>query len=411
MNLEGADWQAGDERGLRLVVMQPRFGPHHIARLKAAASLLGERGASVIGLETAHYESRYAWDVVEGDQGFERHVLFPQQDYLGLTRAAIHSATVGTLGRLRPHVVYVCGWGYTEGRAAILWCKANGVAIVLACDTTKVETSRSWLRSAIKRRILSLCDAAFVSGARSRDYLIELGFDAEAIAEGIDVVDNDYYAGAAAVSIGLPIVPQGRAYWVTVCRFVPEKNLVAAIEAYAQYRRLVSDPWDWVLCGDGPLRTEISDALDRLGLQQNVTLAGFLQIHDLPAYYSRAAAFWLPSVREPWGLVVNEAMACGLPVVVSNAAGCVPDLVEEGGNGWLCDPSSPNDMAQAMVRMHTASPTQRQAMGRRSRQIVAKWDLYRHAEGLWRSGSIALERSGRRPRGICALDRLLLRKL
>jgi len=411
MNLEGADWQASDKRGLRLVVMQPRFGPHHIARLKAAASLLGERGASVIGLETAQHESRYAWDVIEGDQGFERHVLFPQQDYLGLTRAAIHSATVGTLGRLKPHVVYVCGWGYTEARAAILWCRANGVAIVLACDTTKVETSRSWLRSAIKRRILSLCDAAFVSGARSRDYLIELGFDAEAIAEGIDVVDNDYYAEASAVSIGPPIVPQGRAYWVTVCRFVPEKNLVAAIEAYAQYRRRVSDPWDWVLCGDGPLRTKISDARDRLGLQQNVTLAGFLQFHDLPAYYSRAAAFWLPSVREPWGLVVNEAMACGLPVVVSNAAGCVPDLVEEGGNGWSFDPNSVSGMAEALMRMHSLHPSARRAMGDRSLRIIAEWDLDRFAEALWEAAMLAVDRFRQPASSMRLLDRLMLRYL
>ncbi|HUT59597.1 MAG TPA: glycosyltransferase [Phycisphaerae bacterium] len=366
----------------------------------------------MIGLETARTEARYAWDIVEGDHGFDRRVLFPHDDYLSLCQNAIHAAAGKVLRQIAPHVVVVCGWGgIPEARAAILWARTSGVAVVVGSDTTANSTPPGRIRKAFNKRMVSFCDAAFVAGTRSRDYLVGLGFDPDAIADGCDVVDNEYFARSSAVSPVPAVVAQRRPYWISVCRFIPEKNLLVALEAYAEYRKRVPTPWDWVLCGDGPLRAEILAARDRLGIERNVVLPGFLQYPDLPCYYGGAEAMWLPSTREPWGQVVNEAMACGLPVVVSGAAGCAADLVEEGGNGWRCDPSSPSEMAQTLVRMCMVPLAQRQAMGLRSRQIVAKWDLYRYAEGLWKAATVALDRSARRAKVVKVIDHLLLRYL
>jgi 1,2-diacylglycerol 3-alpha-glucosyltransferase len=98
------------------------------------------------------------------------------------------------------------------------------------------------------------------------------------------------------------------------------------------------DARDLVVCGDGDLRPRLHALARELGLEQRVHWPGFVQYPDLPVYYALADAFILASTIEPWGLVVNEAMACGLPVLVSDRCGCAPDLVPEGQNGFTFKP-------------------------------------------------------------------------
>ena len=92
-------------------------------------------------------------------------------------------------------------------------------------------------------------------------------------------------------------------------------------------------------------------------------------------------AFIHASTTEQWGLVVNEAMAAGLPVLVSERCGCAPDLVAPGFNGFLFDPEDVNSITDAMIEIADGSHDPR-AMGRNSQEIVARWSLARFAEGL-----------------------------
>ena len=132
------------------------------------------------------------------------------------------------------------------------------------------------------------------------------------------------------------------------------------IRAYARYRRLADSredgqrakdnrPWDLVLLGDGPLKADICRLISDFRLHGHVHLRGFIQYRELPAYYALADAFVHASTTEQWGLVVNEAMATGLPVIVSNRCGCVPDLVAEGKNGFTFDPGSVESLAKLML--------------------------------------------------------------
>jgi 1,2-diacylglycerol 3-alpha-glucosyltransferase len=83
----------------------------------------------------------------------------------------------------------------------------------------------------------------------------------------------------------------------------------------------------------------------------------------------------LPSVSEPWGLVVNEAMACNLPVIVSNRCGCVDDLVEPGANGFIFDPACPDELTACLQRVGRLSETELARMGQRSAEIIARYSL------------------------------------
>jgi glycosyltransferase involved in cell wall biosynthesis len=136
-----------------------------------------------------------------------------------------------------------------------------------------------------------------------------------------------------------------------------------------------------VLVGDGPLRGELEAQVARLGLDSAVQFPGFRQYDELPPYYGLAEAFILPSTHEQWGLVVNEAMAAGLPVLVSERCGCTPDLVAEGENGTTFDPYDAAAIAEAL-RALPDDEEKRRAMGRDSRERIRAWTPETFARNL-----------------------------
>jgi glycosyltransferase involved in cell wall biosynthesis len=138
-----------------------------------------------------------------------------------------------------------------------------------------------------------------------------------------------------------------------------------------------------------------------------VLLPGFKQYPDLPAYYGLAGAFIHASTTEQWGLVVNEAMASGLPVLVSNRCGCTSDLVQEGVNGFTFDPYDVQQLAQLMLGLSTLN-SQLSTMAAASRRIIADWGPGRFASGLQEAVEMALRVTPPRATGF---DRLLVKAL
>ena len=136
-------------------------------------------------------------------------------------------------------------------------------------------------------------------------------------------------------------------------------------------------------------------------------MPGFKQYDELPAYYARAGAFIHASTTEQWGLVVNEAMASGLPVLVSNRCGCAADLVREGENGWTFDPTSDDQMADLMLRI-ASDEKARVQMGAKSREIIAEWGPERFASGVKAAVDAALAAPKKK---VGLLDRLILNVL
>jgi len=146
-----------------------------------------------------------------------------------------------------------------------------------------------------------------------------------------------------------------------------------------------------------------------LGLDSYVKLPGVVRYAQLPWYYGTAECFWLPSTKDCFPLVVNEAMASGLPILISTRCGNSSILLEEGGNGWTFDPCSMEAMTDVLLRTDALSCQERAAMGLRSREIISHWGPEQFSDGLWNALQVAMRRAGDRKRRLSLADRLISR--
>jgi glycosyltransferase involved in cell wall biosynthesis len=385
---------------MTIVVMWARFGPYHMARLRGLAAA----GVRVVGLEVCRSDAVYDWDPVDGEAAFERVTLFPDRPYEQLSGEEIRAAVSAALDRFAPAAVAINGWSAHEARAAMRWRgRRSDCPLILMSETKQDDAPRAWWRELAKSWIVRRADAALVGGQAQADYLTSLSFPADRIFIGYDAVDNDYFrSGAAAVRADAPKVRRELGlpdrFFFACTRFIARKNLDGLLKGYAAYRAAcVEPPWGLVIAGGGEAQQSLA-ALERsLGLD-GVVWPGFVQYDALPAYFGLASAFVHPARSEPWGLVVNEAAASGLPILVSRTVGAGLELLHDGENGFGFDPDSIAGIAEALTRMHRTPETARLAMGARSSVIVQAWGPDRF--GAQMLAAIDQVRAGRaRPHG------------
>ena len=365
------------------------FGPYHLARLRALAARLAARGDRLIAYEVAGTERTYPWSRSRRDEAFEWVTLFPDRILETIEPDACRQAMVDALEYDWPDVLGIVGYARPESMAAACWAAQRRRAAILLSESQEIDRPRVWWKEMIKRRRVRLFDAAVVGGPAHRDYLIRLGMPPGCIAMGYNAVDNAYFAEEARRWRDEPDGRRGlprRPYFLSVCRFVPDKNLERLVEAFARYRRTLAGdrPWDLVLCGDGPGRDEVEAAVAASGIAQDVHRPGFLQVDELPRWYAHAGAFVLSSLHEPWGLVANEAAASGLPLVISRRAGCASTLVPDppGTTGISFDPLDVNELAGALGAIASSTIETLAAMGRRAAEVVSCWGPERFADGV-----------------------------
>lgn len=391
---------------MRLCIQWPRFGPIHLARLRATHAHVSERGSELIALETASDDAIYEWKVEQGAEPFRRVQVFPDRVFNEIPPAAMHARTLAVLDEVDPDAVAIMSYGYPDARAALAWCRRRRRAAILMMATKEDDAERVAWREWVKRQIVQEYDSALVGGTPQRDYVLKLGVPSDYVFTKYNAVDNAFFEQGAAEARQhperyrhLPGLEAEAPYFVASNRFIERKNLDRLLVAYGRYRERAAAQgapiWRLVMLGDGYLRADLEALVARRAIG-GVTFCGFRQIEELPAYYGLASAFVHPSLVDQWALAVNEAMAAGLPVIVSTGAGCARDLVEEGVNGYRFDPLDVDGLADRMVRL-AAPEVDRAAMGARSREIVAGWAPERFAESMWQAARAGLDRADRWP--------------
>ena len=410
-------------------ILWAQYGPYHFAR--AAALTRAAAPVPVRALELAGQTRDYQWwrperaDVV---------TICPEGCAEGVSFWEVFRRTRRKLRELRVNVCLLPSYSPAPSLAALLAAKSLGIRAVMMNESHAGTARATGLAALTKRRLVRLFDAALVGGAPQRRYFAALGLPEHKIFTGYDAVDNDYFAGEAEKvradaagwrrRYGLPAH-----YFLNLGRFVAKKNLETLIRAYGQFLRTApSTQTHLVLVGSGDEEARLRELCSELRLsvtdhgatssRENTTRGpgvhfyGFRQIDENPVFYALAEAFILPSVREEWGLVVNEAMASGLPVVVSETAGCAEDLLEaaatDGGlqasasgtgslesrmrkNGFVFNPHSARELTEILLLLDS-NPTLRQSMGRAGRQRIEKFSCAVFAENALGASRAALNR-------------------
>ncbi len=278
--------------------------------------------------------------------------------------------------RLQPAVVLVPGYYNPPALSLALWGKLHGKKTVLMTESAEQDHTRSTWKESLKGLLIrSLFDWAVAGGQAHKRYLDKLGFRRDRVAGFYDVVDNSFFQERVRnvrlrcqpSDFGLP-----SPYFLYVGRFAEEKNLSGLLTAYIAFRRS-GGSGPLVLVGGGPLEGELRRQAELSGFADNIHFPGLKSAAELPPYYAFARCFVLPSTREPWGLVVNEALASSLPVIVSSRCGCAEDLVESGANGWTFDPAQPDELTACLHRMDRSGEEELRCMARRSSEIVARF--------------------------------------
>ena len=413
----------------RVAILFDNFGPYHLARLKAASGV-----CDVLAVEFGSSSAEYEWKASESG-GLKRVALNDRGSSHDLPIEEFKGRLFHVLDEFQPDVLVVPGWGYRGALMALEWGLIHCIPVICMSESTQWDEARHPLKEWIKRRIIGLFSSALVGGTPHRDYMEELGMPSDRIFPGYDAVDNRFFSEEAR-KIGVRRWEMGgekQLCFLASARFIEKKNLFRLLRAYARYREKVirqverrsssveglnsvftssdtsafslqSSVFDLVLLGDGGLREELEKLRSELGLEDCVQMPGFKQYEELPEYYAAAGAFIHASTTEQWGLVVNEAMASGLPVLVSNRCGCAADLVRDGENGWSFDPADEEQMADLMLRI-ASDEDARERMGARSREIIANWGPDRFASGVKAAVEAALS-APKKKAGL--IDRLIL---
>ncbi len=295
------------------------------------------------------------------------------------------------LARGRYDAVVVNGWQLRTYWQAIRGARRAGIPVMVRGDS-QLQASPSLLRRSAKRlvypRLLRQFDAYLAVGRRSAEYYAHYGIGADRIHASPHCVDGEWFAAAAVLArsrreeirraLG---IPERALVWLFAGKLVEKKRPLDFVGALAAAGSETPDVWGLIV-GDGPLRSEVEAACRAQG---SAVLAGFRNQRAMADMYAVSDGIVLPSDgRETWGLVVNEAMACGLPAVVSDAAGCAPDLIVHGETGYTFPCGDVRALTKRLIE--AAGPRDRLAsLGAAARDHVRR----RYSPGVAARGVVA----------------------
>jgi 1,2-diacylglycerol 3-alpha-glucosyltransferase len=384
---------------MRVACLFINIGSYHVARLQATHQLFETLGWQLMALQMTGNTLEHPWGDLAQHISFPLQTLWPNANPQSLDKGILFTALARVLDEMQLDAVAIPGWGFAMAQAALKWAKSRRVPAIVMSESKWDDEPRQWWKEALKSALyVKKFDAALVGSQAHRDYLVQLGMPKSRISLGYDAVDNDYFAQRAAVARSqataiqqsYPGMPR-RSYFIAIARFIERKNVLHLLQAYAQYRQLVplEKAWDLVLCGSGEQEQIIRQQISEQQLIEFVHLPGFLSYQVLPDWLALAGGLIHPAYSEQWGLVVNEAMAAGVPVIVSNRCGCFPELIIEAETGFGFDPADASQLVQRMLKV-SAGEFDAHRMQQLAWQQVQKYSSAVFASGLKQAVDCAL---------------------
>ena len=297
------------------------------------------------------------------------------------------------LRRFAPRVV-VSGELGARSWLALLYCTLFRVPLVLWSYHSRLSGAAGPVRQALRRMLLARARAVIGMGIQAREVLRGLGVpaarifdapnahDAEGLARALSQVDAEARREELADEL------EGRKHIALFAgRLVAAKGIPQLLAAWQRLPEELRADWTLLFVGSGPLARKVqSESAGRP--PGEIAWMPAVQPEELVALYATARLLVFPTLSEPWGLVVNEAFACGRPVVCSIHAGCADDLLRPGENGWLVDPTDPHGFARTLEEALTSPQLDR--LGANARDTAARFGAEGMAAGMRRAVQHAL---------------------
>lgn len=303
-------------------------------------------------------------DTIKYDYPYE--VLFQKSlDQVGFKERL--SSLFRVYHQYRPTVLNITGYFDWAQVLLMIYARLRGVKVVLSSESSGSDKNRSAIKEKLKSWIVKWANAYFCFGQTSLDYLLSLGVSESQIGVRHAAVIDESVILETYQQAKLQNSATDKRSFVYVGRLAPEKNLLLLLNAFATISKDQND-WGLLLVGDGPMRSELEIHISQQGIQ-NVTFTGGIPWYQVPQWLAKSNVLVLPSLSEPWGLVVNEAMVCGMPVIVSDKCGCSADLVHSGQNGFLFDPTNEKELGEKM-QFCLQNPEEISKMGLVSQKII-----------------------------------------
>ena len=287
-------------------------------------------------------------------------------------RADIDSFLLRAVSDRDPDVVVLCGWIFWPYTRLVNAAPLKRARIMLGMDTPWLGTVSQRLGRLRLAHIVSRLDLVVTAGVASAQYARRIGVPEGRIRPGFYGFDfRMFHAASSSRPAAWP------RQFLFAGRYVPEKDLRTLVAAYRIYRKAVTNPWGLTCRGAGPDAGVLRDV-------PGIVDAGFVQPAELARVFGAHGAFILPSRFEPWGVVIAEAAAAGLPVICTNVCGAAADIVRPYYSGIVVPAESPEALAQAMRWIHDHEH-ELPAMGHRGQALAqafsadawaARWHNY-----------------------------------
>jgi len=366
----------------RLVILTELIAPYRIPVFNAL-STNPELDLHVIFLSETDASMRQ-WRIYSEEIRFSYEVLPSWRRRVGKYNILLNQNVTLALRDASPDVVLCGGYNYVASWQAMLWARRNGIRFLLWCESTAGDLRRKHaLVEMLKEKFVQGCDGFVVPGLSAHSYMRDMGVPEEKLFLAPNAIDNGMFSRLERLArlkgerlrheLGLP-----NRYFLFVGRLVKAKGVFDLLQAYAGLNPELREQVGLVYAGDGPERA-LLEAAARSVFPGSVYFPGFVHRDDLVSYYSLADCFVFPTHSDTWGMVVNEAMICGLPIICSDAAGCAADLVRS--NGRIVPARDPAQLAFTMQELASDRELCRR-MSQESRRTIQEYSPEACAAGI-----------------------------
>lgn len=363
---------------MRILVIHNQLWAHYKSKLfsEIYSNLSSSEPGSVFSVAhiALHEASR---SVMKDDEtvkyDYPYKVLFNRSlDSVGFKERV--KALFKTFNEFQPTILNVTGYFDYAQVALMVYARWKGVKVVLSSESSTMDHNRSPIKEKIKSWIVSNANAFFCFGKSSADYLLSLGVKKEQIAvKHAAVIDEDIIRTnfkKAKKAYDQDLSASTKRQFVYVGRLAEEKNLEMLIEAFKSLKeKPTGADWNLLFVGDGLARKSLELLSGDYLQNKSIIFAGGHPWYKVPEWLAQSDVLILPSKSEPWGLVVNEAMVCGMPVIVSEKCGCAEDLVKDNVNGFTFSPDNKSQLENVM-QFFAKHPEKIEPMGDASLALI-----------------------------------------